>query len=52
MFYEIRRYQTEPGRRDEWVRYMENVRHRLNPGGRQARTLSPAGTTLILPVSR
>jgi hypothetical protein len=25
MFYEIRRYQTEPGRRDEWVRYMENV---------------------------
>ena len=25
MFYEIRRYQTEPGRRDEWLRYMENV---------------------------
>jgi hypothetical protein len=25
MFYEIRHYQTEPGRRDEWVRYMENV---------------------------
>jgi quinol monooxygenase YgiN len=25
MFYEIRHYQTEPGRRDEWVRYMEDV---------------------------
>jgi quinol monooxygenase YgiN len=25
MFYEIRHYKTEPGRRDEWVRYMENV---------------------------
>ncbi|KJK57476.1 NIPSNAP family protein [Saccharothrix sp. ST-888] len=25
MFYEIRRYQTRPGRRDEWVRYMEGV---------------------------
>ncbi|SEQ92565.1 NIPSNAP family protein [Lentzea albida] len=25
MFYEIRRYQTRPGRRDDWVRYMENV---------------------------
>lgn len=25
MFYEIRRYQTRPGRRDEWVRYMEDV---------------------------
>ncbi|PRY45063.1 NIPSNAP family protein [Umezawaea tangerina] len=25
MFYEIRRYQTSPGRRDEWVRYMEDV---------------------------
>ena len=25
MLYEIRRYQTAPGRRDEWVRYMENV---------------------------
>ena len=25
MFYEIRRYQTYPGRRDEWVRYMEGV---------------------------
>lgn len=25
MFYEIRRYQTQPGRRDEWVRYMEGV---------------------------
>jgi hypothetical protein len=25
MFYEIRRYQTVPGRRDEWVRYMESV---------------------------
>ncbi|WP_434445459.1 NIPSNAP family protein [Lentzea sp. E54] len=23
MFYEIRRYQVQPGRRDEWVRYME-----------------------------
>ncbi|WP_433679187.1 NIPSNAP family protein [Nocardia sp. CA-119907] len=22
MFYEIRRYQVQPGRRDEWVRYM------------------------------
>lgn len=25
MFYEIRRYQAYPGRRDEWVRYMEGV---------------------------
>lgn len=25
MFYEIRRYQIQPGRRDEWVRYMEEV---------------------------
>lgn len=25
MFFEIRRYQTRPGRRDEWVRYMEEV---------------------------
>jgi len=25
MFYEIRRYQARPGRRDEWVRYMEDV---------------------------
>jgi hypothetical protein len=25
VFYEIRRYQTRPGRRDEWVRYMEDV---------------------------
>ncbi|WNV86938.1 NIPSNAP family protein [Umezawaea sp. Da 62-37] len=25
MFYEIRRYQTSSGRRDEWVRYMEDV---------------------------
>lgn len=25
MFYEIRRYQTRPGRRDEWVHYMEAV---------------------------
>lgn len=25
MFYEIRRYQTQPGCRDEWVRYMEGV---------------------------
>jgi hypothetical protein len=25
VFYEIRRYQTQPGRRDEWVRYMEGV---------------------------
>jgi hypothetical protein len=25
MFYEIRRYQTQPGRRDEWVRYVEDV---------------------------
>ncbi|GGU80209.1 NIPSNAP family protein [Streptomyces albospinus] len=25
MFYELRRYQTRPGRRDEWVRYMEEV---------------------------
>ena len=24
-FYELRRYQTRPGRRDEWVRYMEDV---------------------------
>jgi quinol monooxygenase YgiN len=24
-FYEIRRYQARPGRRDEWVRYMEDV---------------------------
>ncbi|QHC23285.1 NIPSNAP family protein [Streptomyces sp. GS7] len=25
MFYELRRYQTRPGQRDEWVRYMEEV---------------------------
>jgi hypothetical protein len=25
MFYEIRRYQAVAGRRDEWVRYMEDV---------------------------
>ncbi|MER5936425.1 NIPSNAP family protein [Streptomyces sp. NPDC001928] len=25
MFYELRRYRTRPGRRDEWVRYMEDV---------------------------
>ena len=25
MFYEIRRYQTRPGRREEWVRYMEDT---------------------------
>lgn len=25
MFYEIRRYQASPGRRDEWVQYMEEV---------------------------
>lgn len=25
MHYEIRHYQTRPGRRDEWVRYMEDV---------------------------
>ncbi|WP_236792336.1 NIPSNAP family protein [Amycolatopsis sp. GM8] len=25
MFYEIRRYQTRPGRRAEWVRYMEGT---------------------------
>ncbi|MFF2808107.1 NIPSNAP family protein [Streptomyces sp. NPDC058000] len=25
MFYELRRYQTRLGRRDEWVRYMEEV---------------------------
>src|SRR5262245_18188432 len=25
MFYEIRRYQTRPGRREEWVRSMEEV---------------------------
>jgi hypothetical protein len=25
MHYEIRRYQTRPGRREEWVRYMEEV---------------------------
>jgi hypothetical protein len=25
MFYEIRRYQSKPGRRDEWVRYMEDI---------------------------
>jgi len=25
MFYELRRYQTRPGRRDAWVRYMEEV---------------------------
>ncbi|MFI9272252.1 NIPSNAP family protein [Kitasatospora sp. NPDC052896] len=25
MYYEIRRYQAQPGRRAEWVRYMEDV---------------------------
>jgi hypothetical protein len=25
MFYEIRRYQIQPGRRDEWISYMEDV---------------------------
>ncbi|MGW3063610.1 hypothetical protein ACWDA8_08845, partial [Streptomyces sp. NPDC001130] len=25
MYYEIRRYQAQPGRREEWVRYMEDV---------------------------
>ena len=25
MLFEIRRYQARPGRRDEWVRYMEEV---------------------------
>ncbi|MBP8531962.1 NIPSNAP family protein [Streptomyces sp. MK37H] len=25
MFYEIRRYQTRPGRREEWVTFMEEV---------------------------
>ncbi|MFF3249270.1 NIPSNAP family protein [Streptomyces sp. NPDC002870] len=25
MFYELRRYQTRPGCRDQWVRYMEEV---------------------------
>jgi hypothetical protein len=25
VFYEIRRYQSQPGRREEWVRYMEDV---------------------------
>jgi hypothetical protein len=25
MFYEIRRYQLQPGTRDEWVKYMEEV---------------------------
>jgi hypothetical protein len=25
MHYEIRRYQAQPGRREEWVRYMEDV---------------------------
>lgn len=25
MFYEIRRYQVQPGGRNEWVRYMEDV---------------------------
>ena len=25
MFYEIRRYRTQPGRRDDWVRYMEGT---------------------------
>lgn len=25
MHYEIRHYQTRPGRREEWVRYMEDV---------------------------
>jgi len=25
VIYELRRYQTRPGRRDDWVRYMEDV---------------------------
>jgi hypothetical protein len=25
MFFEIRRYQIQPGRRAEWIRYMEDV---------------------------
>jgi len=25
MFFEIRRYQARPGRRQDWVRYMEDV---------------------------
>jgi hypothetical protein len=25
MFYELRHYQTRPGRREDWVRYMEDV---------------------------
>ena len=25
MFYELRRYQIQPNRRDEWVRYMDEV---------------------------
>lgn len=25
MFYELRQYWTHPGRRDDWVRYMEEV---------------------------
>ncbi len=25
MFYEIRYYQSQPGRRQEWIRYMEDV---------------------------
>jgi hypothetical protein len=25
MFYEIRRYQSRPGRRAEWIRYMEDL---------------------------
>jgi NIPSNAP len=25
VYYEIRRYQTQPGRREEWLRYMEEV---------------------------
>jgi NIPSNAP len=25
MFYELRHYQTRPGKRDEWVRYMEEI---------------------------
>lgn len=25
MFYELRQYQAQPGKRDEWVRYMEEV---------------------------
>jgi NIPSNAP len=25
MFYEIRRYQARPGRRDDWVRYMDDI---------------------------